>query len=107
MSRQKREMPEDFATHAKCEGDLRLRARYGANGEAVKRWRAECGVYCGAPRGKRSASRSTAVRQKPYRARGNPRYTSPAMAEISWYDGEDDVGEFMSSSGISAFAVND
>lgn len=90
-------MPDDFTAHAQHEGDLRLRARYGANYDAVKRWRQETGIYCGEARGpRRQLSRSGVSKPAPYRTIRKPRYNATAMTEtLSWYDGEDDLGDIL------------
>src|SRR6185295_17558806 len=89
-------VPADFRSHARNEGDLKLRERYHVGRAVILRWRAETGLYCGAARGKRMPSRPGYKKPAPYRGARKTRYTDTAMDEISWYDGQDDIAELIS-----------
>jgi hypothetical protein len=82
-----RPIPEDFAQHARREGDIKLKRRYRVGQSVILRWRKATGLYCGQPRGPRkigTIKRAVAPRKK--------RYNPFDMSEkLSWYDGDDDV----------------
>jgi hypothetical protein len=86
-----RPIPDDFAEHARREGDIKLKRRYRVGQAVILRWRKASGLYCGQPRGPRKVrtfTRGTPVPKK--------RYHSFAMSEkLSWYDAEDDIGSLI------------
>jgi len=70
MARQLRPVPDDFATWAPREGDLKLRKRYGARYEVITRWRALTGLrYAGAPPMPKKPSKGAVARLKARRRR--------------------------------------